>query len=228
MKSIFLTLLSIFILSSCAKQDLRTSPIPEPLEGIKTGAVEVREAGSLWQQSNGSMFADRKAKNIGDIVTVLISEKASASKQASTKTDRSTKMSASIPNFFGLENDDIWNGYNPVDLSNLVNAEFANGFDGNGTTTRKEDLTASLSTQVVGKYPNGQLKIRGGKEVMVNNEVQVIYLTGIVRPVDITAANTVSSDKILNARISYTGKGALSDKQKPGWMMRTLDNIWPF
>lgn len=63
---------------------------------------------------------------------------------------------------------------------------------------------------------------------MVNNEVQIIYLTGIIRPVDITAANTVNSDKILNARISYTGDGVLSDKQEPGWIMRSLDNVWPF
>ncbi len=224
MKKILLITLSVFILSSCAKPDLTVSPTPEPLEEIKTADYEHREAGSLWQQRNASMFSDRKAKNIGDIVTVLISEKASATKEASTQTDRTTNMSASIPNFFGLEQSDLY----PVDLDALVNAEFSNGFDGNGTTIRKEDLTASLSTQVIDRYPNGQLKIRGGKEVMVNNEVQVIYLTGIVRPVDITAANTVSSDKILNARISYTGKGSLSDKQKPGWMMRTLDNIWPF
>jgi flagellar L-ring protein precursor FlgH len=224
MKKLLLIILSLFILSSCAKPDLQVSAIPEPLEEIKSGNIVEREAGSLWQRSNASMFSDRKAKNIGDIVTVLISEQASASKEASTETDRSTNISASIPNFFGLEQSDL----SPVDLDNLVNAEFTNGFDGNGTTTRKEDLTASLSTQVVDRYPNGQLKIRGGKEVMVNNEVQVIYLTGIIRPVDITAANTVNSDKILNARISYTGKGAISDKQKPGWMMRTLDNIWPF
>ena len=224
MKKLLLIILSLFILSSCAKPDLQVSPIPEPLEEIKSGNIVEREAGSLWQRSNASMFSDRKAKDIGDIVTVLISEQASASKEASTETDRSTNISASIPNFFGLEQSDL----SPVDLDNLVNAEFTNGFDGNGTTTRKEDLTASLSTQVVDRYPNGQLKIRGGKEVMVNNEVQVIYLTGIIRPVDITAANTVNSDKILNARISYTGKGAISDKQKPGWMMRTLDNIWPF
>ncbi len=224
MKNILLIILSLFILSSCAKPDPKVSPIPEPLEEIKSGDIENREIGSLWGQNNASMFSDRKAKNIGDIVTVLISEKASATKEASTQTDRSTNMSASIPNFFGLEQYDLY----PVDLDNLVNAEFTNGFDGNGTTTRKEDLTASLSTQVIDRYPNGQLKIRGGKEVMVNNEVQIIYLTGIVRPVDITAANTVNSDKILNARISYTGKGSISDKQKPGWMMRTLDNIWPF
>jgi flagellar L-ring protein precursor FlgH len=228
MRNLLVITLSVLLLSSCSKPRVQVTPIPEPLEEIQSATAMKNEAGSIWNKRTSSIFSDRKAENIGDIVTVLISEQASASKEASTQTDRTTNMSASIPNFFGLENDDIWNGHNPIDLNNLVNADFTNGFDGNGTTTRKEDLNASLTTQVVGRYPNGQLKIRGGKEVMVNNEVQVIFLTGIVRPVDITAANTVSSDKILNARISYTGKGAISDKQEPGWMMRILDNVWPF
>ena len=90
---------------------------------------------------------------------------------------------------------------------------FSNNFEGSGSTSRKEDLTASITTQVISRYPNGQLKIRGGKEVMVNNEIQIIYLTGIIRPVDITSTNTVSSTKVLNARISYTGKGAISDTE---------------
>lgn len=115
-----------------------------------------------------------------------------------------------------------------MDLANLVNTNFTNTFDGNGKTLRTGDFTAQLSAQVVGVYPNGNLKIRGGKEVMLNNEVQIIYLTGIVRSADITAANTIESSKILNAKISYTGKGILSDKQEPGWLTRTLDNIWPF
>jgi len=221
-----ITLTFCAALLGCAKPEPPTI-VREPLEDIQPAQIEQKEAGSLWKQNNSSIFSDRKARTIGDIVTVIISEQASASKQATTATDRTTNMAASIPNFFGLENKDFW-GDNDIDLSNLVNADFTNSFAGNGTTTRKEDLTASLSTQVVGRYPNGQLKIRGGKEVMVNNEVQIIYLTGIIRPVDITAANTVSSAKILNARISYTGKGSVSDKQKPGWAMRILDNVWPF
>jgi flagellar L-ring protein precursor FlgH len=222
-----LLFLLLVALSSCAKKEIPPIVIKEPLEDIKPSMVESTEPGSLWTQRGGSMFSDRKAMGIGDIVTVIISEQASATKEAKTATDRTTNMSASIPNFFGLENSDFW-ADNNIDVNNLVNADFKNAFDGNGSTSRKEDLTASLTTQVVGRYPNGQLKIRGGKEVMVNDEVQIIYLTGIIRPVDITAANTVSSAKILNARISYTGKGSISDKQKPGWAMRTLDNIWPF
>ncbi len=228
MKNIILALTTIIALSACAKPDNQLIPIHEPLEEIQPSLATPKEAGSLWQKNRHSMFSDRKAMAIGDIVTVIISEKASASKQAKTSTARSSNMTASIPHLFGLENDPIWSGYNPIDLTNLVQADFKNGFEGNGTTTRKEDLTASLTTQVVGRYANGQLKIRGGKEVMVNNEVQIIYLTGIIRPVDITAANTINSSKILNARISYTGKGAITDKQSPGWAMRVLDYVWPF
>lgn len=201
---------------------------PEPLEEIHSAVPNTKEAGSLWQAGYQSMYSDRKAMNVGDIVTVIISEEASASKEASTNTERTTNMHAAIPNFFGLENISYFDDPDAMDPENLVNAQFTNEFDGTGATTRKEDLNAFLTTQVVGRYPNGQLKIRGGKEVMVNNEVQVIYLTGIIRPVDITAANTVNSTKVLNARISYTGKGAVSDKQKPGWAMRVLDNVWPF
>lgn len=216
------------LLAACAPTQQPLIAIQEPLEEIHDAEPIIREAGSLWQENNKSMFSDRKARDVGDIVTVIISETASASKQASTKTERTSDIHAAIPNLFGLENGSAFTGDNAIDLNNLINAEIGNGFDGSGSTSRKEDLKAYLTTQVVGRYPNGQLKIRGGKEVMVNNEVQIIYLTGIIRPVDITAANTVSSAKILNARISYTGKGAISDKQKPGWATRIIDNVWPF
>lgn len=229
MKTTLFALLALLTLSACAAPEKQAPIAYEPLEEIQAAGPEVTEAGSLWKDGNTSMFSDRKAREVGDIVTVLISEQASATKEATTSTNRTSNMTASIPNFFGLENDKIWTtSHNPIDLQNLVKADFANGFDGNGSTSRKEDLSASLTTQVVGRYPNGQLKIRGGKEVMVNNEVQIIYLTGIVRPVDITSNNTISSTKILNARISYTGKGAISDKQQPGWAMRMLDYAWPF
>jgi flagellar L-ring protein FlgH len=226
-KNIFV--FALLLLSACARSNDQVVKIPEPLEEGKDPIVAERTAGSLYSSANSSMFSDHKARNVGDILTVLISEAASASKEAKTSTGRTSNMSASIPNLFGLENTDaVVNSDPKVDLSNLVKADFSNSFEGNGSTSRKGVLTASLTTQVIGMYPNGNLKIRGGKEVTVNSEVQIIYLTGIVRPVDITAANTIPSTKILNARISYTGNGSISDTQQPGWLMRTLDNVWPF
>lgn len=227
MKQYILLLLTLTLVCSCAKPDEYVVEIPEPLEEIQSPNSVKKQSGSLWSNSNSSMFSDHKAKNVGDLVTVTIAEKSSASKQASTSSDRASDISAGIPHLFGLENSSkiIDSG---VDLDNLISANFANSFEGAGKTVRSGDLSASLSTQVIGVYPNGNFKIRGGKEVMVNNEIQIIYLTGIVRPVDITAMNTIDSNKVLNARISYTGKGAVADKQKPGWLMRTVDNVWPF
>lgn len=227
MRNALLFILVILLLASCARREPRVVEIPEPLEDSKTPEISQRTPGSLWSSDSTSMFSDQKARNVGDIVTIIISENASASKEATTSTGRDTSMSASIPNLLGLENSSLITDSN-LDLNNLVTSDFSNSFDGEGSTTRKGTLTASLTTQVVKRYPNGNLKIRGGKEVMVNNEVQIIYLTGIIRTVDITAANTIPSTKILNARISYTGQGAIADKQQPGWLMRSLDNVWPF
>jgi len=228
MKYLFILLSLSFFLSSCAKPEETVMDIPEPLEEIQVQREAERTEGSLWPGEQHSLFADHKARTVGDVVTITISEKASASKSASTSTDRTSSMTAGIPHLFGLENSSFIANNPNIDITKLVEANYANKFSGAGTTVRKEDLVASLTAQVVDVYPNGNLKIRGGKEVKVNNETQIIYMTGIIRPVDIMANNTVDSKHVLNAKISYTGKGIISDKQKPGWLMRALDNIWPF
>lgn len=221
-------LLLLLFLSSCSGANYsQITEIPEPLEEIQTPGSQEHDSGSLWSERSDSLFSDHKAQNIGDIITVTISEQASATKEATTTTGKSSNWTAGIPNLLGLENSSVI-AKNHLDLSNLINATVSNSFDGSGKTVRTDNLSASLTTQVVGKYPNGNLKIRGGKEVTVNNEVQIIYITGIIRPVDITAANSIDSEKILNARISYTGKGVISDKQETGWLGRAIDNIWPF
>lgn len=199
-----------------------TSPPPRPLATTPTSTT-----GSLWQPRGSDLFTDVKGRRTGDIVTVAIYEKASASKEATTKTDRATSVSADITKLLGLERD-IAHLANGTDPSNLLSASNTNTFAGSGVTSRKEDLIATLTTQVVEVLPNGNLRLEGDKAVTVNNETQLIHLTGLVRPSDITAANIVDSKYILDARIAYTGKGVISDKQQPGWMVRLLDNVWPF
>ncbi len=229
MKTLPIFCILVLFFSGCASTHPDPVKIPEPLEEIQTPQVTEKSAGSLWSNDAPSIFSDHKAKNIGDIIGVTITEKDSASKEATTSTGKTSTIGAGLKNFFGLEKSgDLKHAAPNLDLANMVNTNFNDSFNGNGKTARKGDLTAQLSVQVIGVYPNGNLKIRGGKEVMVNNEVQIVYITGIIRPVDITAANTIASNKILNARISYTGKGVLSDKQEAGWLGRTIDNIWPF
>ena len=228
LRHLFIFCFAISLFTGCSGKNDTVVTIPEPLEEIQTQISDERTEGSLWPGEQHSLYADHKARTLGDIVTITISEKASATKQASTSTDRTSSMTAGIPHLFGFENSKWVKEHAKLDLGNLVEANFANKFAGTGTTVRKEDLIASLTAQVIDVYPNGNLKIRGGKEVQVNNEIQVIYVTGIVRPVDIMANNTIDSKHVLNAKIAYTGKGAISDKQKPGWLMRSLDNVWPF
>jgi flagellar L-ring protein precursor FlgH len=215
--------------AGCAKKEPVVVNVPEPLEPALVPDPEPQSPGTLWTGDEGNWWADLKAHQVGDILTVTIQEKASASKEATTETDRETAMKAAIPHLFGLENAAFFNEDNTgIDLSNLVEASFSNAFKGNGKTTRTEDLVATLTAQVIKVYPNGNMKIRGGKSIIVNNENQIIFLTGIVRNADVSADNTVDSGNILNAQIAYTGKGAITDKQKAGWLMRILDNTWPF
>jgi len=182
-------------------------------------------SGSLWQASSTGLAEDLKARRQGDIVTVVISEQASASKQASTGTSRASTLTAGMPNMLGLEKTPL-KGW--VDLANLLNASASTKFDGSGSTSRQETLQATISTKVVDVLPNGNLMIEGRRSVKVNNEEQIIVLTGTVRSRDVSSDNSISSALIADAKINYAGKGIISDRQKPGWLMNVLDAIWPF
>lgn len=218
---------TLLLTSGCAHKDTEVVKVPEPLESPVIENNAPMSPGSIWTGNEGNWIADLRANQVGDIVTVTIQENASATKEASTETDRDSGIKAGIPSFFGLEK--TWVANNPnLDPANMMEANITNNFKGSGKTTRKEDLLATLTTQVIKVYPNGNMKIRGGKSVVVNNENQIIYLTGIIRPYDVSAANEVDSSKILNAQIAYTGKGVISDKQRPGWLGRIVDRVWPF
>jgi flagellar L-ring protein precursor FlgH len=198
----------------------------EPIAPVISEPPPPQTAGSLWTTSRGGIFADMKGTTVGDIITVVISENASASKEAKTQTGRNSTMSAGITNLFGLETEiGDFIGGNP---SSIVNASAGSEFDGSGKTERKEALTATLTTQVVEILPNGNLRIEGNKTVTVNREMQIVELSGIVRPSDVSARNLVDSQNVLNARISYVGKGVISDKQQQGWLVQVLDQVWPF
>ncbi|HEU0265643.1 MAG TPA: flagellar basal body L-ring protein FlgH, partial [Geobacterales bacterium] len=101
-------------------------------------------------------------------------------------------------------------------------------YDGSGKTTRNENLQASITARIMEVLPNGNLMIEGRRNVKVNNEDQEIVLEGTVRPRDVSANNVVNSIHIADARISYTGKGVVSDRQRPGWLMTLLEKVWPF
>jgi flagellar L-ring protein precursor FlgH len=183
--------------------------------------------GSIWQASSVALAEDGKARRMGDIVTIIVTETASASKQAATATGRTSSMSAGVPNLFGLEGSKILTS-NFADLSNLLNASASSAFDGSGSTSRKESLTATITAKVIDVLPNGNLMIEGRRNVRVNNEDQIVTVKGVIRQRDVTAENTINSIYIADAQITYAGEGIISDRQKPGWLMNVIDRLWPF
>jgi flagellar L-ring protein precursor FlgH len=185
--------------------------------------------GSIWQNDAPllSLFADQKARTVGDIVTIKIAESSDATNKASTATDRSSSLSASVDAFFNAEKkfpaDQPF--FNPF---SKIAGGMESEFNGNGTTKRSGDLNAYITALVTQVLPNGNLVVTGSREVLINNENQIIELSGVVRPRDISAENQVLSIYVADARISYSGTGVVNDRQKPGWLTTIVTKIWPF
>ena len=210
---------------------------PEPRR-IDTSMIPVQGAdheftpGSIWpgETTRNSFFQDLRARNVGDTVTVIISEKTSAIKEATTSTSRASGNDIAIKKFLGLPlkfgmSNFLGQG-NP--FSPEVASKYDSTFEGSGTTKRSGQFEASITARVVEVLPNGNLVIEGKKDTILNNEHQYLVLSGIIRPEDLSVDNVVDSNLISDARIEYSGKGVIGDEQKPGWMMRILDNVWPF
>ncbi|GFE59505.1 flagellar basal body L-ring protein FlgH [Geobacter sp. AOG2] len=214
----------VLLCAGCATQktEVRTASLDEQIQKAPLDY----SSGSIWQAASRSVTEDFKAYRRGDIITIVISETASASKQASTSTGRSTSINAGMPNFLGLEKAGILK--NNMDLSQLINANVDSKYAGSGSTSRQENLTATISAKVIDVLANGNLLIEGRRNIKVNNEDQEIILTGTVRTRDISTDNTVNSIFVADAKISYAGRGIISDRQSPGWLMNIIDKVWPF
>ncbi len=204
------------------KAEVKTTPFDQQLTRPKPDY----STGSIWQASSVSLTENAKARNKGDILTIVISEVASASKAAKTDTSRNSSINAGIPNFMGIQTTGALSGLG--DLSKLINASAASTYAGAGSTSRQETLNATISAKVIEVLPNGNLQIEGRRNVKVNNEDQIIVVEGTVRPTDIDQTNSVNSIYIADAKINYAGKGIISDRQSPGWLMNIVDKLWPF
>lgn len=224
MKKKYLLLL-VLTLFGCAveKTDIKTAGFEEP----QPKAVADYSGGSIWQSASPGLTDDLKARRRGDIITIVISETASASKEAKTGTSRDSSISAGIPAMMGIENLGLLKN-NLNDLSKMISASANSSFKGSGATSRQENLRATITARVIDVQSNGNLLIEGRRNIKVNDEDQVIVLEGTVRSRDIAQDNTVNSIYVADARISYSGRGIISDRQSPGWLMNFIDKIWPF
>jgi flagellar L-ring protein precursor FlgH len=197
--------------------------VPQP-----TPDLGAPQANSLWKAGSRTFFRDPRAAKIGDLITVQI-DIGDQAKIANT-TSRSTNASenANATNLFGLES--RLKGILPdaVDPSSLVKLGSDSANTGTGSVDRSETINLTVAAVVTQVLPNGNLVIQGQQEVRVNNEVRELSVSGVVRPEDISNANTIQHTQIAEARISYGGRGQITDVQQPRYGQQFFDIIWPF
>ena len=170
-----------------------------------------------------ALFADQRARRIGDIITIELIEKTNASKKASTKTKKDNKMDIATPLIFG----------GPVTHIGkeilAASADAKRDFNGEGDSTQSNSLTGRISVTVINVLPNGNLMVRGEKLLTLNQGSERIQLSGVIRAADVSPDNTVLSTQVADAQISYAGEGALADANQSGWMARFFQSgWWPF
>jgi len=182
--------------------------------------------GSLWTDSGMNLFGDNRAVKVGDLVTVRISENPKAQLHAKTDTNRESKIAGSASFLGYLEA--LKQKNKNLDPTNLISTNFKPEFVGEGTNDRDGNMTAYITARVIRVLPNGNLFISGRREITVDHETQYITISGIVRPEDIDLNNEVQSTYVSDAKIEYSGRGVIAERQRPGWMMRLLDTAWPF
>lgn len=211
------------------------APVAYPATLVPVSQVYGREeaarpasANSLWRTGARTFFGDQRARRIGDILTVNINIDDRAQTQNSTNRTRSNESSGGISNFFGLENSlgrAFPGGFNP---QNLVGVQGESSANGSGAINRSERVELTIAAVVTDVLSNGNMVIQGRQEVRTNRELRELTVAGIVRPEDITAANTISHTQIAEARISYGGRGDVSRMQATPAAQSLVERFSPF
>lgn len=178
--------------------------------------------GAIYHDSSAmELFGDSRAHRVGDVLTITLNEATQASKKASTSTKKKNKVSIDSPTLYGKTL--------PASGGSLASLGSDNSFSGSGDSSQSNTLQGQITVTVAQRMSNGNLVVRGEKWLTINQGRELIRIAGIVRPQDISADNTIPSTRVADARITYTGKGALADANTQGWLARFFNSRWmPF
>ncbi|GIX22689.1 MAG: flagellar L-ring protein [Gammaproteobacteria bacterium] len=212
---------ALAVLAGCAGapalRDPAFAPVPPP------EVPEIERNGAIFHPANHRfLFEDIKARRVGDTLTILLDEATNAAKSAKTSAGRDTEYDTPVPTLFGKGVTD--NGRDIL----LTDVESGFKFSGEGDTQQSNRLSGSITVTVVEVLANGNLRVRGEKLVTLDQGSEVLRIEGIVRPVDISPANTVSSRQVAAASITYSGDGLVARAHRAGWFTRFFNLVWPF
>jgi flagellar L-ring protein precursor FlgH len=223
MKTRTLTALLAFaaVLAGC--QSVPPTNVHQPMSArpAARGDTNVNPNGAIFNASSSRpLFEDRRARYVGDTLTINISENTSASTSSSSSANRSSSISAAVPTVTGLPG----KNFQGIGLS----AETENDFAGKGASAAKNVFTGSITVTVIEVLENGNLLVSGEKQVAIGQGQEYIRLSGVVNPSFITATNTIASSRVADARVEYKESGYISEAQVMGWLARFFLTFLPF
>ena len=228
MKILPILIILLLPLSGCVTDSAdQASTLPErhSLPELHKQKMQAEE-GSIYSPRAMDLYADRRARKVGDILMVEIVETSNAAKEANTETKRTSSVAGDIDYLFRFA--DWMKLQESTPGAKTVQASLSNNFKGEGDTDQKSTVTATISARVIDITIDGNLVIQGYRQIRINNDTQHIVLSGLIRPEDISPNNSIKSSLIADARIEMNGEGVIADKQQPGWLARGLDMVWPF
>ncbi len=221
---IVLLLTSAALLAGCVTTTPATA-VHQPMT-IRPEVKQLAAAnGSIYSAATARpLFEDRRARLVGDTLTINIAEKTAAAKKSDTKADRSHNSSVDIPTIAGIP----FKSFQNSGTTPMVAATSSHTFEGAGENTSSNNFTGVLTVTVIEVYPNGNLLVSGEKQIGLKEGEEFIRFSGVVNPNTITAANTVQSTQVADARIEYKANGFIDSAQVMGWLGRFFLTFLPF
>jgi len=208
-----------FILAAC--NTVPPTNVHQPMTARPAPRNDAQANGSIYQAgASRTLFEDRRARYVGDTMTIVIAETTSASTKSNTNVSKTSNISASVPTISGLPG----KSFQGLSLA----AETANTMAGKGDAAANNVFTGNITVTVIDVMPNGNLLVSGEKQVSIGHGTEYIRLSGVVNPYFISSANAISSANVADARIEYKESGAISEAQVMGWLARFFLSVLPF
>lgn len=236
-------LFPVILMTACSSTPLGRGPEMTPIEAtadrtamvtyglpnkLDTAILPRSASASLWTKDRASLLGDRRAMERGDILTVVIEIDDRAEISNSSGRSRSGSQQMAVPELLGLPQRIDNRLPEGATMSGAVSLNSQSSSSGNGTVSRNEKLTLRVAATIMNVLPNGVMEIAGQQEVRVNFELRELMVSGFVRPADVTRQNEITYDKIASARISYGGRGQITDMQQPRYGQQALEATLPF
>jgi len=230
MKNFILIIMAALVMTACAPR-YEEQPMPILTQPVYEDQDPAANPGSLFDTNRSEfLYDDNRASRVGDIVLVKVAESATTKIKSETKADKENKVNNSIT---ALPTTGLIGNLPLADTLGAkvgmgVGAAQSSEFSGTGETKQESNFDAMVATRIVRKLPGNLLQLEGARRIRVNAETQFLVVRGLIRQRDIAADNSVMSTSLAEAQIEIYGQGVLAEKQRPGWLSRILDNIYPF